>query len=48
MEKARDKLFTVPSVEEWKIDENAKYFHYCDNETIKGVEFDSFPFDKVN
>ena len=26
---------------------DAKYFHYCDNETIQGFEFKDFPFDKV-
>lgn len=34
--------------EEWKIEADAKYFHYCDNETIVGFEFHDFPFDKVS
>ena len=25
----------------------AKYFHYCDNETMQGFEFSDFPFGKV-
>lgn len=32
---------------EWNIAEDAKYFHYCDNETIQGFEFNEFPFEKV-
>lgn len=33
---------------EWPIDANAKFFHYCDNETIQGFELgDHFPFDRV-
>jgi len=39
---------TVADPSEWNIDPNAKYFHYCDNETIQGIEFDQeFPFDRV-
>lgn len=38
---------TVDSPDEWKIAEDASYFHYCDNETIQGFEFHTFPFDKV-
>jgi len=33
--------------DDWNVDANAKYFHYCDNETIQGFEFSDFPFDKV-
>lgn len=33
--------------DQWKIDDKAAYFHYCDNETIQGFEFHDFPFDKV-
>ena len=33
--------------ETWNIDANAKFFHFCDNETIQGFEFNPFPFDKV-
>jgi phosphoserine aminotransferase len=32
---------------EWAIDAGAKYFHYCDNETIQGFEFNDFCYDKV-
>lgn len=44
------KFNTVPSVAKWQINKDAAYFHYCDNETIHGVEFpgaDKFPFDAV-
>jgi len=33
----------IPSEEEWKLDPNASYIHYCANETIYGVEFKSTP-----
>ena len=36
-----------PDFSEWKIDPEAKYFHFCDNETIYGVEFNNFPYDKL-
>lgn len=38
---------TVPPKEEWKIDPTGAYFHYCDNETVHGVEYNDFPFDKI-
>lgn len=38
---------TLPDPSTWNIDKEAAYFHYCDNETIHGVEFKDFPFDKV-
>ena len=41
------KYTTVADPETWNIDPNAKFFHFCDNETIQGVEFNPFPFDKV-
>ena len=44
------KYTTVPDVANWKINKDAAYFHYCDNETIHGVEFpgaESFPFDQI-
>lgn len=33
------KFTHVPDVSKWHIDNEAAYFHYCDNETIHGVEF---------
>ena len=44
------KYTTVPDADKWHIQKDAAYFHYCDNETIHGVEFpgaSSFPFDKI-
>jgi len=38
---------TIPDPETWVIDKESAYFHYCDNETIHGVEFNDFPFEKV-
>ena len=29
---------TVPEVEDWNIDPNGAYFHFCSNETINGTE----------
>ena len=37
---------TIPDFSTWVLDKEAAYFHYCDNETIHGVEFNDFPFDK--
>lgn len=34
---------SIPPVSEWKLTPGAKYVHYCDNETIGGVEFQSVP-----
>lgn len=44
------KFVTVPDASSWNINKDASYFHYCDNETIHGVEFPgagSFPFDAI-
>ncbi|XP_017866499.1 PREDICTED: probable phosphoserine aminotransferase [Drosophila arizonae] len=34
---------TVPRQSTWKLDPNAAYVYYCDNETVEGVEFDFVP-----
>jgi phosphoserine aminotransferase len=34
---------SIPDPSTWKISPDAKYVHYCDNETIGGVEFKSVP-----
>lgn len=34
---------SIPAVGTWKLTPGAKYVHYCDNETIQGVEFQSPP-----
>ncbi|XP_065354236.1 probable phosphoserine aminotransferase [Calliphora vicina] len=37
------KYTTVPRLDTWKLDSNASYVYYCDNETVDGVEFDFVP-----
>lgn len=37
------KFTTIPPQETWKLDPNASYVYYCDNETVDGVEFDYIP-----
>ena len=34
---------SIPDLSTWNLSPNAKYVHYCDNETIQGVEFKSAP-----
>lgn len=34
---------TVPSQNEWQLDDKAVYFHYCPNETVEGVEINWVP-----
>eukprot|EP00775_Hariotina_reticulata_P001494 gene1494-1833_t len=34
---------SVPARDSWKLSPGAKYVHYCDNETIGGVEFTGAP-----
>jgi len=42
------KEFTgCPDFSEWKVDSEAKYFHFCDNETIYGVELNNFPYEEL-
>lgn len=42
------KFNTVAPSSEWQISKDAAYFHYCDNETIHGVEFpQAFPFELI-
>lgn len=38
-----EKFTRVPDQKEWKLDPNASYVYYCDNETIEGVEFNEVP-----
>ena len=38
---------TVPQPETWNIDPSGQFFHYCDNETIQGVEYNDFPYENV-
>merc|ERR1719272_1146285 len=37
------KFTTIPDKADWKLDPEAAYVHYCDNETVNGVEFASTP-----
>jgi phosphoserine aminotransferase len=34
---------SIPPRSSWNLSPDAKYFHYCDNETIQGVEFKAAP-----
>jgi len=36
---SKSKYNTIPDPSTWNIDQEAAYFHYCENETIHGVEF---------
>lgn len=38
-----EKFTAVPSQSEWKLNPNASYLYYCDNETVEGVEFNFVP-----
>lgn len=43
------KFGSIPPVEKWNIPDNlddVSYIYYCDNETVNGVEFRQFPFEK--
>jgi phosphoserine aminotransferase len=37
------KFTSIPKQSEWKLDAEAAYVHYCDNETVNGVEFKYTP-----
>jgi len=37
------KFTTIPNKSEWKLDPEAAYVHYCDNETVNGVEWNHLP-----
>ena len=34
---------SAPPTSEWKLSPDSKFVHYCDNETIQGVEFKGAP-----
>lgn len=40
---AQNNFSAIPEEKEWTLNENAAYFHYADNETIHGVEFQQTP-----
>lgn len=37
------KYTEIPDPSTWKLDPNASYVYYCDNETVHGIEFDFIP-----
>jgi phosphoserine aminotransferase len=37
------KFTSIPEKSEWKLNPSAAYVHYCDNETVNGVEFSYTP-----
>lgn len=39
----QDDYKKLPSVEEWKLDDNLDYVHYTTNETINGLEHHNYP-----
>lgn len=47
LEPALKQYTGVPEFSEWKIEKDATYFHFCDNETIYGVEFNDFPYEEL-
>ncbi|KAG7876193.1 hypothetical protein KL938_004583 [Ogataea parapolymorpha] len=47
--KVDGKFGTIPGTEKWSIPQdlsNTSYLYFCDNETVNGVEFPEFPFEK--
>mmetsp|Transcript_18296 Transcript_18296/g.21968 ORF Transcript_18296/g.21968 Transcript_18296/m.21968 type:complete len:444 (-) Transcript_18296:1181-2512(-) len=42
----KDNPCSIPEESTWSIDSHASYTYYCENETIHGVEFREFPFEK--
>lgn len=38
-----DKYSDIPHTSTWKLDSNASYVYFCDNETVHGVEFPQIP-----
>lgn len=37
------KYTDIPPIDTWKLDPNASFVYYCDNETVDGVEFNFVP-----
>jgi len=40
---SESKFTTISKTSDWNLSTNAQYLHYCDNETVHGVEFPSLP-----
>ena len=34
---------SIPDIDNVKLDQDAAYFYYTDNETVSGIEFDHIP-----
>lgn len=47
VENTKDIDYTSVREANWNVNPNADFFHYIDNETANGFEFNDFPFDKV-
>lgn len=41
------KYATIADPSEWNIKKDAKYFHYCSNETIQGFTMHDFPYEVI-
>lgn len=39
----RDGYRTIPASNQWRLNKQAAYGYYCDNETVHGLEFDKVP-----
>ena len=40
-------LYTSNREAHWNVEQRADFFHYIENETADGLEYNDFPFDKV-
>jgi phosphoserine aminotransferase len=36
-----------PDFSEWNVDKDAEFFHFCENETVYGVEINNFPYEEL-
>jgi phosphoserine aminotransferase len=45
--KPLDSYTGCPDFSEWDVKDDAAFFHFCDNETIYGVEFNNFPYEEL-
>lgn len=45
--KPQAKFTGCPDFSEWTVTDDAAYFHFCENETIHGVEFNNFPYEEL-
>ena len=47
MDDTKDVGYSTVRESTWNVLQNADFFHYVDNETGDGVEYNQFPFEKV-